>query len=64
MTATEAPLLYTRGEAVIKLRMGRSKVDDLIRTGALRSVKIGRARRIPAAALDEFVARLLEKTPS
>jgi excisionase family DNA binding protein len=33
-------------------------VFELIRTGDLRSVKIGNARRISATALAEFVASL------
>ena len=39
-------------------RLGRWKVYALIRSGELRSVKIGRDRRIPAHAIEEFVARL------
>lgn len=52
------PLLYTRAEAQTKLGLGRSTVDKLIRSGELRSVKIGRARRIPADALAEYLHTL------
>jgi excisionase family DNA binding protein len=43
------------------LGIGRTKVYDLIRTGALRSVRLGGSRRIPATALAEFVAQLEEE---
>ena len=33
-------------------------MKDLIREGKLRSVKVGRRRMVPAAALDEFIAGL------
>jgi excisionase family DNA binding protein len=40
--------------------IGRTAVFELIRSGRLRSVKIGGLRRIPASALADFV-RQLEK---
>jgi excisionase family DNA binding protein len=52
--------LLTPEEAAQALRVGRSKVYELIAAGALRSVKIGGSRRISAAALAEFVAQLEE----
>ncbi len=45
-------------EAAQRLGIGRTKVYELIRSGELRSVKIGAARRVSAAALAEFVAAL------
>ena len=36
----------------------RSKVYELMRTGQLRSVKLGGSRRVSTKALAEFVARL------
>ena len=51
-------LLLTAEEAARALRVGRSKVYELMRSGQLRSVKIGGSRRVSAAALAEFVARL------
>jgi excisionase family DNA binding protein len=38
----------------------RSRVYDLIRTGELPSVKIGRVRRVPADAVRLFVAQLTD----
>jgi excisionase family DNA binding protein len=51
-------LLLTPEEAAHALRVGRSKVYDLMRSGSLRSVKIGGSRRISATALAEYVAAL------
>lgn len=50
--------LYTVPQAAAALNIGRTVTYELIRTGRLRSVKIGNLRRVPAAALDEFVAAL------
>lgn len=51
-------LLLSPEEAAELLGVGRSTVYDLMRIGALTSVKIGRARRIPVNALREYVDRL------
>jgi excisionase family DNA binding protein len=56
---SEFPVLLVRPEdAAIALGIGRTKVYELMRSGALRSVKIGGLRRIPAMALADFVAQL------
>ena len=51
-------LLFSPTEAAAQLSLGRSKIYELMRLGELRSVKIGGSRRIPRAALAEFVSRL------
>jgi excisionase family DNA binding protein len=51
-------LMLTLEEAALALRVGRSKVYDLMRSGELRSVKIGGSRRISVNALAEYVATL------
>jgi excisionase family DNA binding protein len=38
--------------------LGRTKVYELISSGELRTVKIGRRRFVPATAVEEYVARL------
>lgn len=38
--------------------LGRCKVYDLIRSGRLESVKVGRDRRIPVDAIDDFIDQL------
>jgi excisionase family DNA binding protein len=55
-----AQLLHTPEGAAEELALSRTKIFNLIKSGELRSVKIGRARRIPASALEEYVARLQE----
>jgi excisionase family DNA binding protein len=58
---SDLPVLLVRPEdAAIALGIGRTKVYELMRSGALRSVKIGGLRRIPATALADFVAKLEE----
>jgi excisionase family DNA binding protein len=51
-------LLLTPEEVALALRVGRSKVYELMRAGALRSVKIGGSRRISAATLADYVKAL------
>jgi excisionase family DNA binding protein len=58
---TPAPLLHTIPEVMLLLRLSRTQVFDEIRRGRIRSVKVGRARRIPAQSLTEFVALLLDE---
>ena len=54
-------LLLTVNEAAVALGLGRSFVWGMVMRGDLPSVKLGRARRIPALALDEYVVRLTEQ---
>jgi excisionase family DNA binding protein len=54
-------LLLSPAEAAAHLSIGRSKVYELMRLGQLRSVKIGALRRIPQAALADFIAALTEE---
>jgi excisionase family DNA binding protein len=51
-------VLYGVDEAATALRLSRSLIYELIRTGRLRSVKQGRRRLVPVSALDEYVASL------
>jgi excisionase family DNA binding protein len=51
-------MLLTLKETAVALRLGRSKLYELIAAGKLRSVKVGGSRRIPATALAEFVEAL------
>jgi excisionase family DNA binding protein len=51
-------LLLRPEEVAQALAIGRTAVFELIRTGELRSVKIGKSRRIPADAVVEYVAGL------
>ncbi|MDX3262657.1 helix-turn-helix domain-containing protein [Streptomyces sp. MI02-2A] len=55
MTTATAELL-TVPEVMARLKLGRSTVYDLIRSRRLVSITIGRARRIPADAVRDFIA--------
>jgi excisionase family DNA binding protein len=55
---SSGPVLLRPEEAADALRIGRTKVFELIRTGELRSVKIGNLRRVPPGALADYVASL------
>ena len=53
-------VLLTAEEAAARLGIGRTKVFGLMASGRLKSVSIGRSRRVPATALEAFVAQLLQ----
>ena len=55
------PILLTPTEAATALGIGRSKLYELLREGRLRSIRIGTCRRVPSAALDEFVVAASER---
>lgn len=57
---TLTAVFFRPEEAAEVLRLSRSVVFELLRCGRLRSVKEGRARLIPAAAITEYAA-LLER---
>ncbi|MBB6350293.1 helix-turn-helix domain-containing protein [Nonomuraea muscovyensis] len=61
MSAGISPVLLRPEEAAECLGIGRTKIYELIRSGALRFVRIGTLRRVPASALTEFVAHLEEE---
>ncbi len=51
-------LLLTPEEASEALSIGRSKLYELLADGTLESVVIGACRRVPRAAIEQFVDRL------
>jgi excisionase family DNA binding protein len=54
--------LLTVPEAMAALKVSRWTLYNLIRSGELGSVVVGvRCRRIPAAALEAYVAQLCEE---
>ena len=52
--------LYRVTDAVRVLNLSRTAVFELLRSGRLRSVKQGRTRLIPAAAIRDYIT-LLER---
>lgn len=51
-------LLLTVVEAAEVLGIGRSTMYELIRTGQVEVVHLGRCARVPTTALEEFVEHL------
>ncbi|MBY8888511.1 helix-turn-helix domain-containing protein [Streptomyces sp. PTM05] len=54
-------LVYTVAEAAHALRIGRSKLYDLLASGEIESIHIGRSRKIPARALLDYLDRRREQ---
>jgi excisionase family DNA binding protein len=53
------PLLMTVEEAAELLRLGRTRMYELVMSGRIVSVKVGRRRLIPRKSLEEFVESLI-----
>jgi excisionase family DNA binding protein len=60
-TTHMTPRVLRVEEAARALGIGRSLVYDLIRSGRLRSFKVGSRRLIPAAAIDEAITMLTKE---
>lgn len=60
----EAKLLLTVDEAGARLGFGRRTVYNMIRRGELATISVGRYRRIPVAALEAWIAHLIEDQTS
>jgi len=54
-------LLYSVEEAARVLRCSRTRMFELLKSGEVGSVKIGRIRRVPVAALRAYVDRLVDE---
>jgi excisionase family DNA binding protein len=54
-----AAVLLTVEEAAQRLSIGRTTMYGLVSSGAIKSVTIGRLRRIPAECLDAYVSALM-----
>lgn len=52
------PQLHPLETVMCRLGVGRSTVFELIASGELRSVKVGRRRLVSEAALTEFIQKL------
>ena len=53
---------FTVEQVAEMLNVGRDKVYSLLRTGQLRSIKIGKLRRITEQHLAEFITSLEERS--
>jgi excisionase family DNA binding protein len=56
---TDDLLLVTPEEAARRLSVGRTTIYELMASGELQSVNIGRCRRVPVSSLSLFVNRLI-----
>ncbi|HZD15217.1 MAG TPA: excisionase family DNA-binding protein [Pseudonocardiaceae bacterium] len=50
--------VLTVEQAAKRLKIGRTLMYELVSTGAVESIHIGRLRRIPAQALTKYIAQL------
>ena len=57
----EIKKLLTINEVATALGLGRSLVYQLVSDSQIASITIGRARRVPVGALDDFIAKRLEE---
>ena len=59
------PQLLTVKQIGQKLVLGNTKVYELLRTGELKSIKIGTSRRVTSESLNDFIARKVkEQSPT
>ena len=64
MTVQSTPrMVLTVEEAAERLGIGRTLMYALVKSGDVESIAIGRLRRIPLDALDDFVERLRHVLP-
>jgi excisionase family DNA binding protein len=61
-TTTDPEVLLTPREAADVLKIGRSKLYELMARGAISSVKLGRCRRFRRSDLDLFIRALKADT--
>ena len=57
-TAKLAPVLVSVEDAATALGVRRTTAWELVRSGALRSTRIGARRLVPVAAIHEYAERL------
>jgi excisionase family DNA binding protein len=62
LAAPEQKALYRIPEAMALLSLSRTVIYEQIRTGRLRTVRQGRARLVPAAAITDYVTLLEQET--
>jgi excisionase family DNA binding protein len=55
------PILVSVADAAQLLSIGRTAVWELVRKQKIKSVKIGRTRRVPIAAIQDYIQRLLDE---
>lgn len=59
--STPPALLLTIEEAAERLQVGRCTMQALLLSGEVQSFKIGRLRRVPPGALEDYIARQMAR---
>lgn len=54
-------VLLTVEEAAEQLGIGRTKTYALVKAGEIETVQIGRLRRVPKAAIEDYANRLISQ---
>ena len=63
--AVDELMLLNVAETAARLGLGRTKVYELLASGALKGIRIGGARRVPLKAVNDFVRlRMAEDHPN
>jgi excisionase family DNA binding protein len=57
--STPVKVLLTIDEAAQALSIGRTLLYDLLMRKQIASIKVGRVRRVPVAAIDAYIHRQL-----
>ena len=55
------PILVSVVDVARMLSIGRTAAWELVRKQKIKSVKIGRTRRVPIAAIQDYVERLMDE---
>ena len=55
------PMLVSVADTATMLSIGRTAAWELVRKQKIKSVKIGRARRVPIVAIQEYIQRLMDE---
>lgn len=53
---SDLPIVLTVSQVARALNLGRDTTYDLVRSGHIRSVRVGHQYRVPKAALMEYLA--------
>ncbi len=62
MDSNADDIVYTIQEAALRLKIGRTTMYELVMSGQVRTVTIGRLRRVPAKCIEDYVTNLLEQS--
>ncbi|HEY7419269.1 MAG TPA: helix-turn-helix domain-containing protein [Ktedonobacteraceae bacterium] len=54
------PILVSVVEVARMLSIGRTAAWELVRKQEIKSIKIGRTRRVPIVAIQEYIERLMD----